>query len=267
MGEARGLGAPPRDEILDSALRTQLDNALEASIQEMLGEPAPIGVLFSGGLDSSFLAVFLSERWPVTLETVGVAGSSDLRAAHEGAELLRLPWNFHEIQINDVRAFQLEFRSELQGLREPRRSVAVAFGLAVEKASALHLVCGQGADELFLGYAHYRGKAVSARRTLRQEDLDRLLQEDWPLAQRFAQACGRTIAAPLLDPRMIDLILRLPDRFIAESPETKPLLRAWARAHGLPEPLAGRPKQALQYGSGISKIVEREDRRALTLNR
>jgi asparagine synthase (glutamine-hydrolysing) len=267
MIEARGSATPRSGEMLDPTVLRLLDKTLQDSFQRLLGAPAPVGVLFSGGLDSSFLAAFLSPRWPVTLETVGVPGCRDSRAAQEGAELLGLPWISHEIGEEEIRDWRIQFRSELEGLREPRYSVAIAFGLALKKASARLLICGQGADELFLGYAHYRGKSISARRALREEDLDRLLRHDWPLAQRIARTYGRTVVAPFLDAALIDLVLRLPDSSVEEFPETKPLLRAWARAEGLVESLAGRPKVALQYGSGISRLVEHELRRETRANR
>ncbi len=246
---------------LDHLLESRLSDALLASSRSLFGAPERLTVLFSGGLDSSFLASFLSARWPVRLATMGVTGSPDLLAAREGAALLGLPWTPCEVGTNDVQELLHQFPAELEELREPGRSVAIAFGLAIAKSPTGRLVCGQGADELFFGYAHYRGRSPTDRRARRQEDLHRLLRDDWPLAQRLAAAYGRDVAAPFLDPRFIDLVLELPENFLTEGTETKPLLRSWARARKLPEQLAGRPKRALQYGAGISRLVRIVDRR------
>ncbi|MFZ1024086.1 MAG: asparagine synthase C-terminal domain-containing protein [Thermoplasmata archaeon] len=261
MIETRAPKGTNRRGRIDGSLTSQLDRVLSDSSVKILGDATEIGVLFSGGLDSSFLAAFLAPGWRVTLETIGVAGSPDFRAAQEGAQLLGLPWVFHKVGLDDIRKIRLQFRAELDGLREPRRGVAIAFALAVERASKPLLVCGQGADELFFGYAHYQGQSAAARRLRRAEDLNRLERDDWPLAQRLAIACGRTVVAPFLDPKFIDLVLQLPADFDEEEFESKPLLRAWARERGLPPILADRPKRALQYGSGISKLLKREDRR------
>ncbi|MFZ0891239.1 MAG: asparagine synthase C-terminal domain-containing protein [Thermoplasmata archaeon] len=261
MNEASESERTQRKVLLDRTLASQLDQVLlESAVRALAGTPE-IGVLFSGGLDSSFLAAFLSRKWQVTLESIGVAGSPDALAAREGAELLGLPWLSHEIGGDDLRRIRLRFHHEFDGLREPRRGVAVAFALALELASKPILVCGQGADELFFGYAHYRGLSIPSRLRRRAEDLERLEHDDWPLAQRLAGACGRRVVAPFLDPQFVRLILQLPEGVAAEGLETKPLLRAWARERGLSATLAGRPKRALQYGSGISKLLEQEDRR------
>jgi asparagine synthase (glutamine-hydrolysing) len=249
-------GAP-----LDPALASRLDHALSESAAKLLGDSSEVGLLFSGGLDSSFLAAFLSPKWRVSLETIGVAGSTDVQAAREGAQILGLPWELHEITADHLTRIQHQFREELDGLREPQRGVATAFALAVEAASQRLLICGQGADELFFGYAHYRGHSAATRLRLRAADLERLQHQDWPLAQRLATACGRRVVAPFLDAQFIHLILQLPAAFAEDLIETKPLLRAWARGRGLSTVLAERPKRALQYGSGVSKLLRRQDRR------
>jgi asparagine synthase (glutamine-hydrolysing) len=267
MIDVRTAEGMPREVGVDPALVAALDRALLAATVKTLGNERPVGVLFSGGLDSSFLAAFLSTRWSVTLETIGVPGSPDFLAAQEGAQLLGLPWVFHEVGLEDLRRVRLRFRAELAGLREPRRGVAIAFALAVEEAGSPILVCGQGADELFFGYAHYRGQSAEVRRRRRAEDLNRLEGGDWPLAQHLAAACGRTVVAPFLDPQLVALVLQLPSEFAEEGVENKQLLRGWARWRGLPPTLANRPKRALQYGSGVSKLLEREDRRRPTYSR
>jgi asparagine synthase (glutamine-hydrolysing) len=260
MIEAPSVAGAAEVPCFPTDLFSRLDAALLSASEKLLPPSTTVGVLFSGGLDSSFLAKFLSRVWPVRLETIGVSDSPDFHAAREGADLLRLPWDFHEVGLKDIRDVRQRFRSRLEGLSEPRRSVAISFALALDKASGHCLVCGQGADELFLGYAHYRGHSTSERRILQLDDLNRLRRDDWPLTQQLAIACRRKLVAPFLAEAIQDVILPLPESYLVETRNTKPLLRAWARRHGLPEKLVARPKRALQYGTGVARLVKTEDR-------
>ena len=222
----------------------------------LLRVPYGSNLLYSGGLDSSLLAHCLQHlgRAPV-LWVVGLSGAKDLAAARDGAERLGLP--LHEVVIDPG-----ELRSLLEpgtlGIgehREPTRSVRAALELALGRTPGPSVVCGQGADELFGGYARYRAQAPEAAEANRRDDLDRLRRTEWPWTEARALALGRTILAPYLDPAVVDAALRLPISEVDGRSLTKPRLRAIAADHGLPEALSQRPKRAMQYGSGVRRAL------------
>lgn len=148
-----------------------------------------------------------------------------------------------------------EIASELAGVSAPLRSVFVALDLAVARAPGPgDLVCGQGADELFLGYAHFRGLAAAPARQRAHDDLDRLLREDWPRTERLAVRRGRTVRAPYLSEAFVTAALRVPVERRLPSPIPKAFFRDFAVARGLPLEIAARPKRAMQFGSGIDRV-------------
>ncbi len=229
--------------------------ALASAIDAVAGGTGPLTVLYSGGLDSSVIAWCLRPRRP-TLFTVGVAGSADLLAARSGAVLLGLEHMTRTVDKPLVKHTLDRWAGEFAGLREPHLSVGVSLALAIEAAPAGRLLCGQGADELFLGYAHFRGLPPAAAAERAATDWSRLVDLDWPRTQRIAAALGHELTSPFLHPALRDAVRACPSPLLEPPPApTKPVLRGAARMLGVPEELLARPKKAMQYGSGIARLV------------
>jgi asparagine synthase (glutamine-hydrolysing) len=218
------------------------------------GHP-PVSLLYSGGLDSSLVALGLRGRVDETLLTVGVGGSPDLRAAQHGARLLSLPWRGRTVGAEDLRAVLATDGSIIARASPASRSVLVGIALALDSAERACVVCGQGADELFLGYAHFEGLSPSDSDRQRREDLEKLLTVDWPLSQEIARRRGKTLISPYLDSSFLESLQALSIDQLQSHPGRKPLLRELAHHLGLPDELTERPKKAFQYGSGLDRLL------------
>lgn len=249
---------PPREAMVlpdRDRLHAALDAAFEEALHPLKNPDGPLGVLFSAGVDSSLLAWELRHRPEVVLCTMGCEGSPDLRAGRIGAERLGLPWEGITVDVELVHRTEDRFPGELAGLPSVSRTVLLSLAIAIDRASPARLVCGQGVDELFLGYAHYRGLSEADAERRSREDLARLRGTDWPRTQAIAKRLGKQARAPYLAlpfeaaATRIPLALRLP----ADRP--KQFFREWAVGRGLPAELAERPKKALQYGSGVDALV------------
>jgi asparagine synthase (glutamine-hydrolysing) len=227
----------------------------DSALQESVRGASRWSLLYSGGLDSSLVALGLRDRVDLELVTVGVEGSSDLPAAEEGALVLGLPWRPSIVDADDVGRMLEAEKANLEGVRPVSRAVLVSTALALDAARRSHVVCGQGADELFLGYAHFEGLAPAEAGARRQLDLDLLLRDDWPRATRLAARRGRSIVSPFLVPRLIRQACEIPVEDLQAPGQRKPVLRTLAKYLGLPAELRLRPKKAFQYGSGIDRLV------------
>jgi asparagine synthase (glutamine-hydrolysing) len=139
--------------VLES-LRTAVDRRMVADV--------PVGVLLSGGLDSSFIVALLAEAGQRGLATFSIgfhaAGGesgdefaySDLIAEHFGTD-------HHKIQIDDSRLLPA-LTGAVASMSEPMVSHdCVAFYLLSQEVSQHVKVVqsGQGADEVFAGYDWY----------------------------------------------------------------------------------------------------------------
>jgi asparagine synthase (glutamine-hydrolysing) len=232
-----------------------LDSAFEEALRPVRTSTGPIGVLFSGGVDSALLAWELRRRPAVLLCTLGREGSPDLRAGRAGAERLGLPWEGLPVGPDEVRRAESRFGDELGGVSPVARTVLLTLAIAIAEASPPRLVCGQGVDELFLGYAHYRNlDAVEAEKRSR-EDLARLRATDWPRTQRIAESVGKAVIAPYLTASFEECARNVPTHLRLPGDLPKRFFREWAVGRGLPVGMADRPKKAVQYGSGVDSLV------------
>ncbi|HZY71407.1 MAG TPA: asparagine synthase-related protein [Thermoplasmata archaeon] len=212
-------------------------------------------LLFSGGLDSAVVAAACPSDLDLTLVTVGAAGSDDASVAPRAAELLHRPHRARTFDSADVVRATTAMETELQSASPPFRSALAALSLALEATEGEHVLCGQGADELFYGYAHFHSVDVHAAIRLGDADLARLLERDWPQTVRLAQEGGRALRSPFLEERFLEWARTLApsERYLRGRP--KHLLRSAARALGVPESIAGRPKKAIQFGSGLDRLA------------
>ncbi|MGI0067062.1 MAG: asparagine synthase C-terminal domain-containing protein [Thermoplasmata archaeon] len=241
--------APPR-EIFQA-----LDSAFDPIRARLLESPAPATLLFSGGVDSSLLAHELRPMRELELLVVGRAGSPDLAQATSAAAMLGRTLTSIEITGQGVRSTVSEFSLELIGAQGPYREVAVAFALAVPRASQRRVLTAQGVDELFLGYHHFRDLAPSAAAARARQDLAQLQTREWPRAVRIAKRSNHELEAPFLDPDWIRAAQTIPVEARQPHPEVKFLFRSWAEHRGLPTEIAHRPKRAMQYGSRIHQLL------------
>ncbi|MFE2877744.1 N-acetylglutaminylglutamine amidotransferase [Streptomyces roseus] len=155
----------------DPALwREAVHDALRTAVRRRTVADVPVGVLLSGGLDSSLIVALLAEQGQEGLATFamgfeaenGEAGDefpySDLVSRHFSTE-------HHRYTVpSDRLAEALE--AAIGAMSEPMVSHdAVAFHLLSEQvASEVKVVlCGQGADEVFAGYHWYPPIASAPR--------------------------------------------------------------------------------------------------------
>ncbi|MFN4090129.1 MAG: N-acetylglutaminylglutamine amidotransferase [Alphaproteobacteria bacterium] len=157
------LTRDPEDAGLSEAdWEARVLSALTRAVERRLVADVPVGVLLSGGLDSSLIVGLLSalgqtglETFSIGFETVGTERGdefeySDVIAQHFGTK-------HHRIFIDSARALPALPRC-IAAMSEPMVSHdAVGFFLLSEEVSKTLTVVqsGQGADEVFGGYHWY----------------------------------------------------------------------------------------------------------------
>ncbi|MGI0156221.1 MAG: asparagine synthase-related protein, partial [Thermoplasmata archaeon] len=70
-------------------------------------------------------------------------------------------------------------------------------------------------------------------------------------------ALGRSIFAPYLDPKFVAVARSIRIELRQPGARPKGFFRDWAETQGVPAAIAQRPKRALQYGSGIDRLLAR----------
>jgi asparagine synthase (glutamine-hydrolysing) len=232
------------------------------------GLPAGTPVAFSGGVDSSLLAAATDGP----LYVAGFEGSHDIAAARDSAAALGREGDLRVVELDhdDLRRAVPEL-ARATGLTNPMDvAIALPLYLVAERAAADGHGClavGQGADELFGGYAKVAKAPADPRvdadtvRAARRETaltLPPQLERD-VLALRGA---GVEPVAPLLHDRMVAAALELPGYLLVSGDRRKVALREAAADLGLPAPARERGKKAVQYGTYVSRELDRLARQA-----
>ncbi len=247
------VGAEPES----SARWSMLDAAWDDVRAPWADRGEPFAVLFSGGVDSAFLAWELRTAPGLRLFTIGEPASHDLAAGREIGALLGLPWTGHDLDEGEVRGVDREMEDLLGDLRPIDRDVQLSLVLATRHAPPGPILCGQGVDELFGGYARYEGLTHEEAARMSAQDVARLIGTDWPRTLRLAEREGRTLAAPYLDSGFLSTVQQIPSDLRFPAGPRKAAFRSWARHRGLPESVVSRPKRAMQYGSGVERLRRR----------
>ncbi len=230
-----------------------LAKTLEPSVRERVGRKT--GVLFSGGLDSSVVALLASKYSDVVLYTAGVEGSPDVTWARRVSDALGLPLRERLFDEEDVKEAVAKV---IFAIEEPS-AMNLAIGLPMYFATKLAradgvkvLLSGGGADELFGGYAKYLRDP-----SLMEVDLRDLGERNLARDDKIAMLNGVEGRFPFLSLSVVGTALKTPLEFKIGDGTRKLILRRTALRLGLPEWVVKREKKAAQYGSGAQKILER----------
>ena len=245
---------------MDDASIAQLASVLEAAVADAVD--GPVSVAFSGGIDSSLVAMLASRYVEVELLAAGTPGAHDLAAAEESAALLNLNIVLLEISPTQMAMAGHELAATAALSRQEVEFLLPCWLVAREATHSL-LLCGQGADELFGGYARFRRDGAIPNLAAEVVELQaRLPQREQVLARHF----GRRVACPFLNGKVIAAAEAFSQSERIAAPGKAPLRAAAARL-GLPAAIVQRPKKAAQYGSGAQKALRsaQQQRLALTL--
>lgn len=248
----------------------KIDKFLKLSLSKRVEGLTDVGVIFSGGLDSSYLALLLkeiSENIPlkITLYAVGAKSSQDVEAAKYASKFLNLDLKICEVTEDLIREALPRVVRAIGDDNLMKVGVGLttyfATGMVAEDGMKVAF-SGQGADELFGGYKRYLKSFVDG--TL-DYDLRHDMSNMYHVNLERDDACSMLnsveLRLPFLDKNLVELVLNIPDnkKIVSMHDEMrKSILRKIAFEEGLDYEIAYRPKKAAQYGTGIDKILRKK---------
>jgi asparagine synthase (glutamine-hydrolysing) len=211
-GEARverfwSLRFQPKTQAQLPEIRERVRELLDESVRLRLESDVPVGVLLSGGIDSTAVAALMARHLDRPVETFSVgfeeAGYSELPAARRMAE--RIGAQHHEAMVTlDVAAI-LPVLARHYG--EPFADKSAVPTYAVTKMAGQTLkvaLSGDGGDEAFAGYQRDLAAPLfgwkpgaAGRRRLGEEWLRRALSlSSGSVMGRFSRHCAEAVAPP-----------------------------------------------------------------------
>jgi len=230
-----------------------LMRSLDCSVRMRVGKRT--GVLFSGGLDSSMTALLASRYSDVVLYTAGVEGSQDLEWARKVSEALGLELKERVFTKEDVEEALPRVMFAIEEPNPMNLAIGIPLYFATKAASkdgVKVLLSGQGADELFGGYAKYLKEPA-----LMNQDILKLGDRNLARDDKIAMLNGVEGRYPFLSLPLVWAALSIPVELKIRDGVRKYILRRTAEELGLPDEVAWREKKAAQYGSGAQKILEK----------
>jgi asparagine synthase (glutamine-hydrolysing) len=237
---------------------------LEEAVELKVKDQPKIAVSFSGGIDSSVIAVLSAKNHSnVTLLCVGTKNSHDIQSAKKAAEKLGLKLVSQTLTEKQV----LELHKKAQKILQTSDWLQTSIGtvnLAVAKLArkkGFHVVLsGSGADELFCGYYEFeetrkKPKSCEQKRKKRMKELQ---HRDIKREERCAKEYRIEVRYPFLDKKVVKSVLQKPAIKNLEGKYgaiRKSILRNIGEKIGLPKEIVEKPKKAMQYGSGFQKVL------------
>jgi len=243
-----------KDELKDALL-----NAVKKRIPKN-----KFAILFSGGIDSSFIAFLCNKFSPdqFTCYTVGLETSPDIQFSQKVAKEYNLNHKMKILTLEEIEKAINILRPLFKDIKD--QNLAVLYGVGVVSYFGLkmakedgHDLCfaGLGSEEIFAGYQ-------------RHQQADNINEECWQgLSQMWARDFLRDsivashlkigVATPYLDKEVILKAMTTPGETKIIDEKKKVPLREIAEQEGLEKEFAWRKKKGAQYGASIIKAIQK----------
>jgi asparagine synthase (glutamine-hydrolysing) len=248
--------APPPAPLEDAAEAAALiRGTLADAIAARLDTDLPVGVILSGGLDSTLTLLHVRRRHPDCVAfTVGTAGSEDVGYARRLTSDLGVRHEVIELAPQAIRLAQVRQAIRISELTEYgdiiNAVVSVPLFSRIAQCGIKIVLTGDGSDELFGGYAMYDQVSPAQARRLFLHKLASLGRTELQRVDRTSMAFGVEARVPFLDPAMVALALRLPMTLKVRDGTEKWILRQ-AFADVLPGYIKARRKNPMSHASGL----------------
>ncbi len=259
---------PPKLTIEDAPLAevlAEVRRRLEAAVYKRLMSDVPVGVYLSGGLDSSLVAAMMRPHLVELLSfTAGIKGAPDLAMAKSVSEYLGTEHYELLYTEDDVEEALPEVIRYLESFDAPlvRSAIPMYFLSTLARRHVKVVLTGEGADELFAGYAYldaFRKDEDLARELA--AIVERLQDTNLQRADRITMRHGIEARVPFLDMDLVRYVMRLPaalKKRRKDKPE-KWLLREACKGI-LPFEVLHRKKLKFSEGAGSADVMAQRAR-------
>ena len=252
-----GAGQPMLASV-DEATEAVRATVTEA-VRRRVDTDLPVGIILSGGLDSSLVATLVAGLHPdCTAFTVGAPGSEDLEYARRLAADLGIHHRTVEVAPRSIRAGQVKEAVRVSEATESGDVINAVVSMevfrAVHAAGIKVALTGDGADELFGGYTMYRDSDEATVRRLFLHKIRQLSRTELQRVDRTSMGQCVEARVPFLDLDLLLLAMRIPVSLKLRDGYEKWVLREAFR-DVLPDYILARHKNPMSHASGLHERV------------
>jgi asparagine synthase (glutamine-hydrolysing) len=236
----------------------ELESKLIESIKKQTKHVNDFAILFSGGVDSTFLAKICQEIGKkFTCFSCGTPNSEDIIYSKKIAK----DFGF-DLEIRDLKLTEDVILEVLKIIKEPdvmKLSVAIPFYLATKNTGKKVCFSGLGSEEIFAGYErHISSHPIEIHRKC-VEGLFSMWKRDLYRDNCITMFNGLELRVPYLSLDVVECALKFDPKFRIHNGIKKYNFRKIAEKY-IGE-YAWRKKRAAQYGSGVMKQLEKLTKR------
>ena len=254
--------AEPRPGEDPEPIWRELRLVLEAAVRKWMVADVEVGAFLSGGLDSSVIAALAARAIDCPLKTfsVGSAGSPDLAAARAVAEHIGSDHHEFVFTADDLASVlpHVIYHLESADVDLVRSALPTHFATALARRHLKVVLTGEGADELFAGYAYHHAYARKPRALADEltRSLGTMHNINLQRVDRITMAQGLEARTPFLDRYLIDFAQSIPAslKMKITDKETQRTTEKWILRKAcedlLPADLVWRKKSQFDEGSG-----------------
>ena len=259
--------AKSKQMIMKTAAR-KLQTLLEDSVRKRVSGLKEVAVAFSGGLDSSIIA-YLAKKSNIDVQLIHVSlrNQPETEYAKKAAEELKLPINIHIYEEEDLETVVPKVLWRIEEPDPVKTSIGIPLYWAAENAARKDfrvLLAGQGADEMFGGYKRYvdeylqHGDAAAQRQMF--EDITKIHENNIERDFKICTCHSVELRLPFATYKIAKFAVSLPIELKLERSQNtlrKLVLRNAAKNLGIPENIVEKHKKAIQYTTGVSRVLEK----------
>ncbi len=246
-------------EKIEKKLKTLLEKAVKKRIPER-----KFGLLFSGGIDSTLLALILKNKgcefncYTAVLDDPNLKTPEDLIFAKKVAKELNLKLKIIKIKTNQIERYLKKIVPLIEDSNVVKVGVALTFYAACQQAKkdgCKVIFSGLGSEEIFAGYKRHKDSYNVNKECL--SGLLKMYERDLYRDDVITMYHSLELRLPFLDKNLVDFALKIPSKYKVFNNQEKYILRELAKKFGIKKEFAERKKRAAQYGSNFHKAIKK----------
>jgi asparagine synthase (glutamine-hydrolysing) len=232
-------------------------NQLSQAFLNSIKTKEKVGIGFSGGVDSSLLALLCSKlKIKFKLYTVGLENSKDVKEAIKISKTMKWPIKLEILTLKQAEAII----KKVVGILDSDDVTRVGVGCVTycvckmaKKDKIKTILTGLGSEELFAGYERHKKNVYeecwNGLKNIEERDISR----DEEIAKYFKIK----LLLPFLNEDIVKIAMIIDPELKIKDDVSKYILRETAVSLGLKKEFAFRKKIAAQYGSKFDRAILR----------